>query len=292
MPSSAPTPECQDYSIFNQTFFTFYDFGPNSAKIIVRGALTAITFEEATCDALKAREDELQIEIVSCCTSAVLTEEIGGGGRRLQSNNTNATNTTYTAEFNTNIVYTGTTCNNTCQVAFADVIESDVFGDIIQGSVVDLQQIRSKSSKSGSSGRSATKRSSGSTMKSVDSGGSMKSGASDSVASGGTMKSGTSRGTKKSGTSGGSKKSDASTGTKKSGASEGSKKSGAFGGSNRRFSGGGMKSGASRVGVDRVGPGVGPGMGPGVGPPRVSDTPGVATSSSKSKSSKKKKKSF
>ena len=130
--------------------FSFYDFGTSSAKIVVRGTMPAIVFEEATCDALKDQEDDLQIDIVSCCASAVLTEE-DGGGRRLQLNNTNATNTTYIAEFNTNIVYTGATCNSTCQVVFADAIESDVFGNMIGGTVVDLQQLSTKSMKSTSS---------------------------------------------------------------------------------------------------------------------------------------------
>lgn len=303
--------------------FTFYDFGLNSAKIVVSGLLPAITFQELTCDAIKDQEAELQIDIVSCCTSAVLTEEVGGG-RRLQLNNTNATNTTYIAEFNTNIVYTGSTCNNTCQVVFADAIESDVFGNMIGGAVVELEQIRSKSSKS--SGGSNTKRSSGGTMKSgAGSGGSIEIGASSNTkksgasgASGGTMKSGTMKsgaasGTMKSSTFRGTKKSGASGGSKKSGASAGTKKSGISDGSKRRFSGGGMKSGASRVGVDRVGPSVGPGqepvdggggphggvpgggavlgMGPGVSQPRVNDTPGGASSKSK-RVFKKKKKSF
>ena len=196
LPSSAPTSECQDDSVFDKNKFSFYDFGLYSAKIIVRGVLNAVTFEGATCDALKEKEDELSIDIVSCCASAILTEE-NEGRRRLQLNNTNTTNTTYFAEFNTKIVYTGTTCNNTCQVAYADAIESDIFGDIIQGSVVELAQMGSKRSKSGGSGDSKTKRS-----KSSDSGGTMKSGTMKTVASNSTMKSGASRGTKKSGGSG------------------------------------------------------------------------------------------
>ena len=148
--------------------FSFYDFGPSSAKIVVRGTMPAIVFEEATCDALKDQEDDLQIDIVSCCASAVLTEE-DGERRRLQVINTNTTNTTYIAEFNTNIVYTGATCNSTCQVAFADAINSDTFGDMIGGTVVDLQQLSTKSTKSGTSGGSTK------SSKSGTSGGSMKS---------------------------------------------------------------------------------------------------------------------
>ena len=157
--------------------FSFRDFGPNLAKIIVRGALPAIIFEEATCDALKDQQDVLQIDIVSCCTSAVLTIE-SEGGRRLQLNNTNTTNTTVIADFNTNIVYTGPTCNNTCQVAFSDAINSAMFGDMIQGTVVDIQPVSTKSSKSGTSGGSSKSSKSGTSGGSMKSSKSMKSGSS------------------------------------------------------------------------------------------------------------------
>ena len=126
-----------------------------------------------TCDALKDQQDVLQIDIVSCCTSAVLTvEDTAGGGRRLQLNDTSTANTTVIAEFDTNMVYVTRDgvleCNNTCQIAFADAIKSDIFGDMIGGTVVDLQELSTKSTKSGTSGGSTK------SSKSGASGGSMK----------------------------------------------------------------------------------------------------------------------
>ena len=102
---------------------------------------------------------------MSCCPSVLAVENADGGGRRLQ---INTANTTYIVDFTTNIVYTGDACNETCKVAFADAINSDMFGDAIQGSVVDLQEISTKSTKSGTSGGSAK------SSKSGTSGGSLK----------------------------------------------------------------------------------------------------------------------
>ena len=137
--------------------------------IAFQGTLAPGDFEDATCDALKDQQEALGIDIVSCCASA----ELIPNRRRLQDSNTTAiSNNTAVVEFTTSIAYTVNTAavaDDVWQVAFADAINSDMFGDMIGGTVVDLEQLSTKSSKSGTSGGSRK------TSKSGTSGGSMKS---------------------------------------------------------------------------------------------------------------------
>ena len=121
---------------------------------------------------------------ISCCTDVTDVTTVGGGGRRLQLNNANSTNSRIDVVFDTTIVtveeLSCATCNNTCQLAFVDAINSDTFGDMIGGTVVDLRQLSTKSSKSGTSGGSTKSSNSGT------SGGSTKS---SKCGTGGSMKS-------------------------------------------------------------------------------------------------------
>ena len=136
--------------------------------IAFQGTLAPGDFEDATCDAVKDQEEELGVDIVSCCASA----ELITNRRRLQDSNTTAvSNNTAVVEFTTSIAYTVNTAvtDDVWQVAFTDAINSDMFGGMIGGTVVDLQQLNTKSSKSGTSGGSRK------TSKSGTSGGSMKS---------------------------------------------------------------------------------------------------------------------
>ena len=153
MPSSSPTPECQDFTNFDQNLFSFQDFGLNSVAIAFQGTLAPGDFEDATCDALKDQQEALGVNIVSCCASA----EFIPNGRRLQDGNTTNVPTTV-VEFTTAIAYTVNTAvtDDVWQIAFADAINSDMFGDMIGGTVEDLQQLNSGSSeKSMKSSKSA-----------------------------------------------------------------------------------------------------------------------------------------
>jgi len=154
---------------FNQTIYNFYDFGSHSATIVVLGSLSPEELKEAICAALREVNSFEQNNIVSCCTSVTLTEE---SGRRLAGlKDTSPTNTTYAAEFSTDIVYSGPTCTKAiCQEAFDTAINSDAFGAQIGGTVIDAKSFKSaksismnsgtsggsKSSKSGGSGRDSS----------------------------------------------------------------------------------------------------------------------------------------
>ena len=153
----------------------------NLVTIVFQGTLSTSAFEDATCAALKNQEEELGIDIVSCCTSA---ERADDGGRRLQLGNGN---TTAIIEFTTNVVHTVDSAtsisDDVWQVAFADAINSAAFGNMIGGTVIDFEAVSMKTSKSGTSGGSMRSPKSGS-----GSSGSIKSSKSSS-ASGGSTKS-------------------------------------------------------------------------------------------------------
>ena len=143
-PSSSPTAECRDNNNFDPATHTFLSFGPQGVTVVLTRPFDRSAFEGATCDALREDED-LRNVIVSCCTE--VTND--GGGRRLQLNNTDTTNSTIDVVFDTTIVTIGELAcvdadNNSgenCQGVISDAINSDVFGDMIGGTVVDLQQI-------------------------------------------------------------------------------------------------------------------------------------------------------
>ena len=138
--------------------------------IAFQGTLAPGDFEDATCDALKDQQEVLGVNIVSCCASA----EFIPNGRRLQDGNTTTVPTTV-VEFTTAIAYTVKTVvtDDVWQVAFADAINSDMFGDMIGGTVEDLQQLSSNASgKSMKSSKSAVVSGGSKTSKSASSGGS------------------------------------------------------------------------------------------------------------------------
>ena len=143
--------------------FRFYNFGSfRATTIFLAQVLHPTTFEKITCYFIKGL---LQLNIVSCCASSFFTEA-DIDGHRLQLNTANTTNVTVTVEFNAKIVYTdNATCSNTCQLAFVDAINSSVFGNMIGGTVVDLEQ-QSSSSKSSKSGTSDGSMKSSKSMKS------------------------------------------------------------------------------------------------------------------------------
>ena len=165
--------------------FSFQDFGLNSVAIVFQGTLSTGDFEDATCDALKDQGEELGVDIVSCCASS----EFIPNGRRLQDGNT-TTVPVAVVEFTTAIAYTVNfaVTDDIWQVAFADAINSEMFGDMIGGTVEDLQQLSSgaseksmKSSKSAVvSGGSKSSKSASSTGGSNMSSKSMKSASSSS----------------------------------------------------------------------------------------------------------------
>lgn len=180
-PSSSPTTECRDNENFDPSTYTIQNFGTQDLTLVLTQQFDLTAFEDATCSALK---DALPDIIVSCCTEATTAAV---GGRRLQLNNTNTTNTTVDVVFDTTIVTigelscAGASSNETCQEVLSDAINSDVFGDMIGGTVevVDLQpQLSAKSSKSGTSGGSSKSSKSGTSGGSMKSSKSMKSGSS------------------------------------------------------------------------------------------------------------------
>ena len=174
-PSSSPTAECRDNDNFDPATHTFHSFGPQGITVVLTRPFDPSAFEGATCDALREDEDLRNI-IVSCCTEVTNND---GGGRRLQLNNANTTNTTNSTidvVFDTTIVTIGelacvdadSNSGENCQEVLSGAINSGEFGDMIGGTVVDLQQLSTKSTKSGISGGSTKSSKSGS------SGGSMK----------------------------------------------------------------------------------------------------------------------
>ena len=175
MPSSSPTPECQDYDVFDQTMFSFYDFGRFLARVkFLSETLSPADFEERICRIIKRR---LRLDVASCCPSAVLNVVNDlEGGRHLQVNTANTT--LIDVDFTATIVHAGNACNDTCKVAFADAINSDIFDNINEGTVVNLQELSTKSTKSGTSGGSMKSSKSGNSDGSMKSSKSMKSGSS------------------------------------------------------------------------------------------------------------------
>ena len=138
-PSFVPTLDCRGIDGFPTYDYTQHDFGLYSAKIIFQNGtqITAEAIEIQICAEIEKQCSS--ISILGCCTSALIrAEKTLESLRRLVSNDSNSTNSTYSVTFQTRIVLADS-CDEICQNKYETTLSSADFEARIGGTLQNLK---------------------------------------------------------------------------------------------------------------------------------------------------------